>query len=199
MYLGRSTGQHLFNLFTLLTGLARLDHDMLHHRKHFPPVLFSIKWRTPSTMNRALSYNLMIRVSGWLSVKCYYTERKMLLYTSRAPRCKPRFPAPGTLLPDSAMIAYNTEVTLFISVSLSLCLVSTLKRLYLRASVHWRCWRPSKGLVDDSSGWATLTNGLLLGRSEMLRSLRHYLRVQNQEHHTIGRLPVWPSGKALGW
>ena len=34
---------------------------------------------------------------------------------------------PGTLLPDSAMTGYNTEVTLFISVPLSLWLVTTLK------------------------------------------------------------------------
>ena len=34
----------------------------------------------------------------------------------------------------------------------------------------------------------TLTNVLLLGRSEVLRSLRHYLRVQSQGHHTIDRL-----------
>ena len=32
---------------------------------------------------------------------------------------------------------------------------------------------------------ATLTSGLLLGRFEVLRSLRHYLRVQSQGHHTI--------------
>ena len=35
---------------------------------------------------------------------------------------------------------------------------------------------------------ATLTSGLLLGRSEVLRSLRHYLLSQSQGHHTIDRL-----------
>ena len=30
-------------------------------------------------------------------------------------------------------------------------------------------------------------NGLRLGRSEVLRSLRHYLRARSQEHHTIDR------------
>ena len=35
---------------------------------------------------------------------------------------------------------------------------------------------------------ATLTSGLLLGRSEVLRSLRHYLWAQSQGHHTIDRL-----------
>ena len=39
-----------------------------------------------------------------------------------------------------------------------------------------------------AAGKATLTSGLLLGRFEMLRSLRHYLRAQNQGHHTIDRL-----------
>ena len=33
--------------------------------------------------------------------------------------------------------------------------------------------------------------GLLLGRSEVLRCLRHYLRVQSQEHHTIDSLEAW--------
>ena len=32
------------------------------------------------------------------------------------------------------------------------------------------------------------TRGLLLRRSEMLRSLRHYMWAQNQGHHTINRL-----------
>ena len=35
---------------------------------------------------------------------------------------------------------------------------------------------------------ATLTSGSLLGRSELLRSLRHCLRAQSQGHHTIDRL-----------
>ena len=38
------------------------------------------------------------------------------------------------------------------------------------------------------AGKSTLTSGLLLGRSEVLRSLRHYPRVQSQGHHTIDRL-----------
>ena len=38
------------------------------------------------------------------------------------------------------------------------------------------------------AGKATLTSGLLLGRSEVLRSLRHYLRAKSQEHHTTDRL-----------
>ena len=42
--------------------------------------------------------------------------------------------------------------------------------------------------ADRLAGKAPITNGLLLGRSEVLRSLRHYLREQSQEHHTIDRL-----------
>ena len=38
------------------------------------------------------------------------------------------------------------------------------------------------------AGKATLISGLLLGRSEMLRSLRHYLQAQSQGHHTINFL-----------
>ena len=39
--------------------------------------------------------------------------------------------------------------------------------------------------ADRLAGKATLTR---LGRSEVLRSLRHYLRAQSQGHHTIDRL-----------
>ena len=42
--------------------------------------------------------------------------------------------------------------------------------------------------ADRLAGKATLTNGLFLGRSEVLRSLKHYLRAQSQGHHTIDGL-----------
>ena len=42
--------------------------------------------------------------------------------------------------------------------------------------------------ADRLAGKATLTSGLLLGSSEVLRSLRHYLRAQSQRHRTIDRL-----------
>ena len=42
--------------------------------------------------------------------------------------------------------------------------------------------------ADRLSGKATITSGLLLGRSEVLRSLKHYLCAQSQGHHTIDRL-----------
>ena len=42
--------------------------------------------------------------------------------------------------------------------------------------------------ADRLAGKAALTSGWLLGRSEVLRSLRHYLRAQSQGHHTIDRL-----------
>ena len=42
--------------------------------------------------------------------------------------------------------------------------------------------------ADRLAGKATLTSGLLLGRSEVLRNLRHYLRAQTQGHHTTDRL-----------
>ena len=41
---------------------------------------------------------------------------------------------------------------------------------------------------DRLAGKATLTSGFLLGRSEVLRSLRHYLRALSQRHHTNDRL-----------
>ena len=42
--------------------------------------------------------------------------------------------------------------------------------------------------ADRLAGKAVLTSGLLQGRSELLRSLRHYLQAQNQGHHTIDLL-----------
>ena len=41
---------------------------------------------------------------------------------------------------------------------------------------------------DRLAGKATITGGVRLGRSEVLRSLRHYLLAQSQGHHTIERL-----------
>ena len=42
--------------------------------------------------------------------------------------------------------------------------------------------------ADRLAGKATLTNGLFLRRSEMLRSLRHYLWAQSQGRYTIDYL-----------
>ena len=42
--------------------------------------------------------------------------------------------------------------------------------------------------TERLGGKATLTSGLLLGRSEVLKSLRHHLRAQSQGHHAIDRL-----------
>ena len=42
--------------------------------------------------------------------------------------------------------------------------------------------------ADGLAGKVTLTSGLRLGRSGVLRSLRHYLREQTQGDHTIDRL-----------
>ena len=42
--------------------------------------------------------------------------------------------------------------------------------------------------ADRRASKATLTSGLPLGRSEVLRSLRHYLWAQSQGHHTIDHL-----------
>ena len=43
-------------------------------------------------------------------------------------------------------------------------------------------------LADRLAGKANITSGLCLGRSEVLRSFRHYLRALSQGHHTIDRL-----------
>jgi len=42
--------------------------------------------------------------------------------------------------------------------------------------------------ADRLVGKATLARVLLLGRSGVLRSMRHYLRAQSQGHHTIDHL-----------
>ena len=42
--------------------------------------------------------------------------------------------------------------------------------------------------TDRLAGKATITSGSHLGRCEVLRNLRHYLRAQSQRHHTIDRL-----------
>ena len=45
-----------------------------------------------------------------------------------------------------------------------------------------------KDRADRLAGKANHKSGLLLGRSEMLRSLRHYLQAQSQGHHTVDSL-----------
>ena len=42
--------------------------------------------------------------------------------------------------------------------------------------------------ADRPAVKATISSGLRLGRSEVLRNLRHYLRAYCQGHHTIDRL-----------
>ena len=42
--------------------------------------------------------------------------------------------------------------------------------------------------ADSLADKVTLTSGLILGRSEVLKSLRHYLRAQSRGRHTIDRL-----------
>ena len=56
----------------------------------------------------------------------------------------------------------------------------------------------------DTGSYGTLTSGLLLRRSEMLRSLRHYLRAQSQRHHTtdhVRGLERWSTRRSSlkGW
>ena len=49
-------------------------------------------------------------------------------------------------------------------------------------------WREKNDWADKLAGKAAFSNGLLLRRSEVLRSLRHYLWAQSQGHHTIDHL-----------
>ena len=41
--------------------------------------------------------------------------------------------------------------------------------------------------ADRQAGKATIKSGLCLGRSKVLRSLRHYLWPQSKGHHTVDR------------
>ena len=50
----------------------------------------------------------------------------------------------------------------------------------------------SEDRADRLAGKAAITRGLRLSRSEVLWSLRHYLRAQSQGHHTIDRLEREP-------
>ena len=57
----------------------------------------------------------------------------------------------------------------------------------------WMCcpkhaWNKENDRADRLVGKATITGGFRLGRSDVLRSLRHYLQAQSQGHHTIDRL-----------
>ena len=49
-------------------------------------------------------------------------------------------------------------------------------------------WKETTEEIDWRAKHAIIKSGLHLGRSEVLRSLRHYLRAQSQGHHTINRL-----------
>ena len=49
-------------------------------------------------------------------------------------------------------------------------------------------WVKGNDRAGRPVGKATLTSDLLLGRSEVLRSLRHYLQAQSQGHHIVNRL-----------
>ena len=62
--------------------------------------------------------------------------------------------------------------------------------IYLRKLLWVYCLGHAGGnaRADREAGKAVLASGLCLGRSKVLRSLRHYLRAQSQGHHTIDRL-----------
>ena len=67
------------------------------------------------------------------------------------------------------------------------------QRQYSCIVLQWRYCLGHAGMkgndwTDMLAGKATLTSGLLLRRSEVLRSLRHYLQAQSQGHHTTDRL-----------
>ena len=46
----------------------------------------------------------------------------------------------------------------------------------------------SRAMTEKTDCEATITNGLSVGRSEVLRSLMLYLQAQSQGHHTVDRL-----------
>ena len=50
------------------------------------------------------------------------------------------------------------------------------------------CRNEENDRADRQAGKAAVASGLGLRRSEVLRSLRHYLRAQGQRHHIIDRM-----------
>ena len=64
-------------------------------------------------------------------------------------------------------------------------MVDTVLRKHLWLYCPWHAGVKGSDRADRLADKATLASGLLLGRSEVLRSLRHYLRAQSQGHHTI--------------
>ena len=49
-------------------------------------------------------------------------------------------------------------------------------------------WVRGNDRADGPAGKVAITSSLRLGRSEVLRSLKHYKRAESQGHHTIDRL-----------
>ena len=81
----------------------------------------------------------------------------------------------------------------FMYIYLSIYIFRALINLATR--INWHCMHTfeNSGVKGNDkanrlAGKPTITSGLRLGRSEMLRSLRHYLRAQSQGHHSIDRL-----------
>ena len=68
------------------------------------------------------------------------------------------------------------------------CLTSTFEKPYWCTSCPGHAGVKGNDRADRLAGKATVTGGLHLGRSEVVRSLRRYLRAQSRGHHTINRL-----------
>ena len=62
------------------------------------------------------------------------------------------------------------------------------KLLWVYYTCPWHAGVKGNDRADRLAGKATLTSGLLLGRSEVFRSLRHYPRAQSRGHHIVDRL-----------
>ena len=92
---------------------------------------------------------------------------------------------------DSPCITTHASI-LTNSMSLLQKVKSAMVNIHLRKllSVYYLGHARVKGndWADRPAGKATITTSLCLGRSEVLRSLRHYMRAQSQGHHSINRL-----------
>ena len=92
-----------------------------------------------------------------------------------------------------AQVSVLMLMCMFVGQYIYICIFRALINWATR--INWHCmhtFENSRVKGNDKAnrlaGKPTITSGLRLGRSEMLRSLRHYLQAQSQYHHNIDHL-----------
>ena len=98
--------------------------------------------------------------------------------------CKQQTSVDNILTPTTAVISFI--VCLLANWNVSMVDIHLRKLLWVYCPGH--AGVKGNDRTDRLAGKATLTNGSLLGRSEVLRSLCNYLRAQSQGHHTMDHM-----------